>query len=369
MGSLRSTMNQQFHLSNGSIGARDEAERQVFVAGIAGQNMTALPLDFVPGENDVICGRGRKAFSHIGNERFRRLVEGRLAEYSSASSKLEKSYILSDIVVEVRQISPNGGFVKRDTQSGRWYEVGDFLAREKTSQAFRDALHDQYKSSNTAKKKRRQAEQADRSIQDQGSSTSLCYDGSSSYDGHSSYSLGQSNSMHGGNRFDQDSLLGAFDVEIKHTNMLNNHLHNNNIFQSSLQNSATSVLDYAPNPQPSGQLDWAHQSCPNLGWNQPDSLLSSMKVLHDDVNHRSAPDMSFFDFDMESPPRSSQPRAIQMPASYGRPSLPVDDSMNSESLDDDFMLSPIGDGSPRRLFNSLSRLDEVADLALDPERI
>lgn len=41
-----------------------------------------------------------------------------------------------------------------------WHEVGDFLAREKTSQAFRDALHDRYKSSNISKKKRRQEEQA-----------------------------------------------------------------------------------------------------------------------------------------------------------------------------------------------------------------
>lgn len=39
-------------------------------------------------------------------------------------------------------------------------EVGDFLAREKTSQTFRDALHERYKSSNVAKKKRRQEEQA-----------------------------------------------------------------------------------------------------------------------------------------------------------------------------------------------------------------
>jgi hypothetical protein len=52
-----------------------------------------------------------------------------------------------------------GGFVKQDS-SGRWYEVGDFLAREKTSQAFRDALHDRYKSSNVSKKKRRKREQA-----------------------------------------------------------------------------------------------------------------------------------------------------------------------------------------------------------------
>jgi hypothetical protein len=42
--------------------------------------------------------------------------------------------------------------------AGRWYEVGDFYAREKTSQMFRDCLHENYSSSNMTKKKKRQEE-------------------------------------------------------------------------------------------------------------------------------------------------------------------------------------------------------------------
>jgi hypothetical protein len=72
---------------------------------------------------------------------------------------VDKSAVLNKVVDEVRLRSPHGGFVKQDTE-GVWHEVGDFLAREKTSQAFRDALHDRYKSSNVSKKKRRQEEQA-----------------------------------------------------------------------------------------------------------------------------------------------------------------------------------------------------------------
>jgi len=82
-----------------------------------------------------------------------------LDEYSKAKSKLDKSGVLATVVDQIRAASPGGGFVKQD-EKGRWYEVGDFLAREKTSQAFRDALHERYKSSNVAKKKRRQEEQA-----------------------------------------------------------------------------------------------------------------------------------------------------------------------------------------------------------------
>ena len=122
-------------------------------------NMTPLPDNFEPGPDDVICGRGKKSYNHVGNERFRHRVLTFLDEYSRAKSKLDKSAVLSKVVYEVRQNSPRGGFIKQDT-TGVWFEVGDFLAREKTSQAFRDALHDRYKSSNLSKKKRRQEEQA-----------------------------------------------------------------------------------------------------------------------------------------------------------------------------------------------------------------
>jgi hypothetical protein len=81
-----------------------------------------------------------------------------LDEYASAKSKLDKSSVLAKVVAQIRAKSPSGGFVKQDEQE-RWFEVGDFLAKEKTSQAFRDALHERYKSSNVSKKKRRQEEQ------------------------------------------------------------------------------------------------------------------------------------------------------------------------------------------------------------------
>jgi hypothetical protein len=134
---------------------------QLVKGDVGQQSMALLPEGFVPGDDDVICGRGRNCFNHNGNERFRGIVAGYLDQYSKSTSKMEKSYILSDIVAKVRKSSPNGGgFVKKCPETKRFYEVGCFLAREKTSQAFRDALHDQYKSSNSAKKKRRQVSQA-----------------------------------------------------------------------------------------------------------------------------------------------------------------------------------------------------------------
>ena len=373
---------------------------------MAGQNMQALPENFVPGENDVICGRGRKAFNHIGNERFRQLVEKRLEEYSNAVAKLEKSYILSDIVCEVRQRSPDGGFVKKDTNSGRWYEVGDFLAREKTSQAFRDALHDQYKSSNTAKKKRRQAEQTQKLLMGQhGSTRSLCFEPryggidhqdssrslQSGYGGleHQASSrslqceptyggMSQHNMLVGGSNFEpsQDSLLGALDVELSASLAAQQ---NKQVLSINAQRSARSVVDFAPsrNNSGSGQAPVFNQSCPNFSWDpvQPDQLQQQQQLQ--DLMHHSSPHM----FPPPSQPKQQQetfhpysqrsmdddmmdmdvePAAV-FPARQVSNGGGVDD-MGSDSFGDDLYLSPIGDGSPRKLLNSLSRLAEDANV-------
>lgn len=107
--------NDQLHPKKGSKG--------FVVTGESSNNMTMLPEDFTPGEFDVICGRGRTTFNHPGNAAFRNVIKDYLPSYSNAESKSDKSIILCDIIEQVREGSPNGGFVKKDTKSGRWYEV------------------------------------------------------------------------------------------------------------------------------------------------------------------------------------------------------------------------------------------------------
>jgi hypothetical protein len=87
-----------------------------------------LPSNFVPGDHDVICGRGSKCFNHPGNKMFRRLVEANLQRYSAALTKHGKTSIIYEVISSVRRCSPNGGFVKQDLLSSRYYEVGDFNA-------------------------------------------------------------------------------------------------------------------------------------------------------------------------------------------------------------------------------------------------
>jgi hypothetical protein len=112
-----------------------------------------LAEDFIPGPYDVICARGKQAAQHAGNVRFREIIQRFKPSYANAANKVEKSLIVSEIVDSVRGYSPEGGFVKKF--GGRYYEVGDSVAREKIGQCLRDQLHSQYKSSTKAKKNRR----------------------------------------------------------------------------------------------------------------------------------------------------------------------------------------------------------------------
>lgn len=67
------------------------------------------------------------------------MVANNLRAYVEATSRRDKSSIISNVVVEIRQCCVGGGFVrKRDDK--RWIEVGPKMAREKVSHAFRDAL-------------------------------------------------------------------------------------------------------------------------------------------------------------------------------------------------------------------------------------
>jgi hypothetical protein len=118
------------------------------------EQVTFLPPNYQPTEHDVLCGRGFKRWK--GNQRYRAVVYSKLDVYAAAKCKSEKSGILVAIVALVRRKS--GLFLRKCPETDRWYDVGDFMAKEKTSQYFRDALHDQYRSSGPSKYKRRKIE-------------------------------------------------------------------------------------------------------------------------------------------------------------------------------------------------------------------
>eukprot|EP00980_Cylindrotheca_fusiformis_P012506 scaffold3073_cov66-Cylindrotheca_fusiformis.AAC.21 len=136
-----------------------DAHLQSNISSAAGHSRL-LPSDFQPGNWDVICHSGKEAHDHskykshfpcryptialnysvkVGNRRFRICIENNLQSYSNAKCRSKKSAIISDIVTSIRESSSHGGgFVRLDSYTQQWYEVGDKVARDKVGQTLRD---------------------------------------------------------------------------------------------------------------------------------------------------------------------------------------------------------------------------------------
>mmetsp|Transcript_5445 Transcript_5445/g.10518 ORF Transcript_5445/g.10518 Transcript_5445/m.10518 type:complete len:577 (+) Transcript_5445:40-1770(+) len=97
----------------------------------------ALQGIVTPHPNDVLCGRGGGSNNHPGNESFRELVNEVKFPYVNCP-KREKPLIARRIVEAVRNQTPPGRFLSKDSKTGMWNDIGDGKAREKTSQALRE---------------------------------------------------------------------------------------------------------------------------------------------------------------------------------------------------------------------------------------
>jgi len=110
--------------------------------GAEEETLDLLPEVFVPGKWDVICQRGKECYDHVGNHRFRMIIDSHLSTYMEVMSRRQKTRIVSTIVKNIRVATEEsgGGFVRKDLLTRRWYKVSDKLAREKVGQALRDAI-------------------------------------------------------------------------------------------------------------------------------------------------------------------------------------------------------------------------------------
>eukprot|EP00980_Cylindrotheca_fusiformis_P031205 scaffold25978_cov122-Cylindrotheca_fusiformis.AAC.3 len=86
---------------------------------------------------DVICGRDKLSHTHVGNKRFRQIIEMNRVSYQNATSRNEKTRITCQVIDAIR--SSNGRFLKLDERTGEWSDAGDICAREKVSHALRYA--------------------------------------------------------------------------------------------------------------------------------------------------------------------------------------------------------------------------------------
>lgn len=90
-------------------------------------------------DSDILLGRGRTSWSHIGNKKFRTFVGGYLKPYMEATNRTEKTQIVHQIYEEIIH-KEKGRFLKLDPATGKWATVQLKLAREKIAHALRDAI-------------------------------------------------------------------------------------------------------------------------------------------------------------------------------------------------------------------------------------
>jgi hypothetical protein len=124
--------------------------------------MSESPLPITPHRNDILMGRGGtstgtffstkrlylngshtipitgKNNQHTGNDQLRALAREQCQKYR-LSSKKGKSYISRELVRAVLEMTPPGRFLKKNAD-GVWEDMGEEVAREKASQALRDAV-------------------------------------------------------------------------------------------------------------------------------------------------------------------------------------------------------------------------------------
>jgi hypothetical protein len=105
-------------------------------AAVSKSKRSQLGADFTPSRFSVICGRGKDSYDHVGNHHFRELASMFVARYSRASSKADKSEIVSDMVGIIHQA--DGIFCK--FEKGAWFKVEDHYAREKAGALLRDMV-------------------------------------------------------------------------------------------------------------------------------------------------------------------------------------------------------------------------------------
>jgi len=92
-----------------------------------------------PSVNDVISGRGGRISQHLANLYYRTLVNKYKHKYiDKRTKKLDKVKIANHIVMLIRSENPPGRFLKQDTDTKYWKEIGDFKAGKKVGQAMRE---------------------------------------------------------------------------------------------------------------------------------------------------------------------------------------------------------------------------------------
>lgn len=94
-----------------------------------------------PKPPDVLCGRGKMAFDHIGNDCFRVLISRAVDAYQAAPTKKSKTHVIHQIVDTI--YARGGRFLVH--KNGQWIDGGVEQGKKKTGYALRDAARGRVK--------------------------------------------------------------------------------------------------------------------------------------------------------------------------------------------------------------------------------
>lgn len=100
-----------------------------------------LPRDYKPSSFDIMCASGAQFFQHPANVTFREIITRYLPSYEAASSKLQKSTLVKNIIREVNSRSPPGTttqFIRLDKHVGLWFMLNPAAVRQKVGQTLRE---------------------------------------------------------------------------------------------------------------------------------------------------------------------------------------------------------------------------------------
>ena len=87
-------------------------------------------------DTDVICGRSKSAFEHIGNRRFRVTISIFLRRYLENTNRLDRSMLIYEIIDTVHE---SGSRFLKESSNGEWVELSQKERRNKVGHALRDA--------------------------------------------------------------------------------------------------------------------------------------------------------------------------------------------------------------------------------------
>ncbi|KAL7479425.1 hypothetical protein ACHAW6_005156 [Cyclotella cf. meneghiniana] len=105
------------------------------------------PSYIVPSNYDILCGQNSKDyFHHIGNRRFRILIEMSLKRYETLllhptdDSRDSIQKLVAETLLSVSKCDPPGRFLGMDFSTGRWRILNPIFAQSKTEQTFFECM-------------------------------------------------------------------------------------------------------------------------------------------------------------------------------------------------------------------------------------